>query len=114
VAVGGLGGVWLVRRLRLELSLLWSLWNVWGAKVKSYWGGWSVGDVKHTEVAEWLAGLEMNGGWSLGATSKRCARQILNSIFRGVVRDRRISFNPVEGVPMPKKTRAAKTYLVRE
>ena len=69
VAVGGLGGVWLVRRLRLELSLLWLLWNVWGASVKPYWGGWSVGCVELGGLV-WAASrggcvsrLNVRGGW---------------------------------------------------
>lgn len=114
VTVGELGDAWLARQSHLKPSSLRSLRNVWEAKVKPYWGGRSIGSVKHTEVAEWLAGLETNDERPLGATSKRYARQILNSIFRDAVRDRRISFNPVEGVPMPKKTRAAKTYLTHE
>jgi len=114
VTVGELGDAWLARQSHLKPSSLRSLRNVWKAKVKPYWVGRSVGGVRHTEVAEWLAGLETNGGRPLGATSKRYARQILNSVFRDAVRDRRVSFNPVEGVPMPQRTGAAKTYLVRE
>lgn len=114
VTVGELGDAWLARQSHLKPSSLRSLRNVWEAKVKPYWGGRSIGSVKHTEVAEWLAGLETNDGRPLGATSKRYARQILNSIFRDAVRGRRISFNPVEGVSMSKKTRAAKTYLTHE
>lgn len=114
VTVGELGDAWLARQSHLKPSSLRSLRNVWEAKVKPYWGGRSIGSVGRTGVVVWLAGFGMNDGWSLGVILRGCARQILNSIFRDAVRGRRVSFDPVEGVPMSKKTRAAKTYLTHE
>ena len=70
--------------------------------------------MKHTEVADWLANMTTREGKPLAATTKRYAHQILNNIYKDAVRDRAILTNPVEGIPLPKKTRARKTYLTHE
>lgn len=106
-----MGDAWVSRQTRLKPSSLRSLKNVWEAKVKPYWGDRALDSVRHTEVASWLAGMTTNDGKPLGATTKRYAHQILSNIYQDAIRDGLILTNPVEGIPLPKKTRAQKTYL---
>lgn len=112
--IGELGDAWLNRQTHLKPSSLRSLRNVWEAKVKPQWGSRTLDSVKHTEVADWLANMTTREGKPLAATTKRYAHQILNNIYKDAVRDRAILTNPVEGIPLPKKTRARKTYLTHE
>lgn len=112
--IGALGDAWVARQTHLKPSSLRSIRNVWEAKVKPAWGNRAIRTVRHTEIASWLSSMQTNAGTPMGATTKRYAYQILNAIYRDAMRDGLINANPLAGVPLAKKERAAKTYLTHE
>lgn len=112
--IAQLGNEWITRQTHLKPSSLRSIRNVWEAKVESQWGGRTVGSLKHTEIASWIAGMKRKDGQPMAATTKRYALQILSSILDDAVKDGLIPSNPAKGISLPKKTRAAKTYLTHE
>ena len=114
ITIGQLGDDWLETQTHLKPSS----WNVvesaWRLHVRPAWGKVPVGEVRFSDVSEWVARL------SRGIPGKRPAKSativlrahgILLSILESGVRDRRISSNPALGVPLPRKVPRPHRYL---
>lgn len=71
-------------------------------------GGWAIGDLRHSDIRDWLADLKAGG---LAAGSVRQNHRVLSLVLDDAVKDGRIARNPAAGVPLPRQTRAEPRFL---
>lgn len=71
----------------------------WKVHVEPEFGGWKVAEIGHMDVATWVA----RKGVGVYAVIK--AFQLLDRMLGAALRDRRIPFNPCDGIKLP-RTRA--------
>lgn len=111
VTVGQLGAGWIAsHKGHLKPSSYRPLESAWRVHVEPRWGRVAVGDVRTTAVQAWVTEL----GEERGATTVHRAYGVLASILDGALADRRLPSNPARGVKLPRKVRAARTYLTHE
>ena len=67
--------------------------------------------IDHHAVERWIAELEADG---LSPSRIRQGHQLLSAIFKKALRDRRIGFNPAEGVELPTEQRREMLFLNAE
>lgn len=70
----------------------------WRVHVDPAFGGWKLVDIGHMDVDTWVA----RKGVGVHAVIK--SFQVLDRLLAAAVRDRRIPFNPCDGVKLPKTT----------
>jgi integrase len=75
------------------------MWRNW---VEPHFGHWRLADISYLDVQVWVNGLD--GPLAPGSVIK--AFQILDRMLTAALRDRRIPFNPADGVKMPKQRKA--------
>lgn len=74
--------------------------------------GWSrVGEIRHSDVQNWLTSFGAGDGKPRSATTVLRAYGVLAAILDIAVRDRRMPSNPARGVKLPRKTKKARVYL---
>ena len=106
--VSDLGTEWLEGQMAvLKPSSMHSLESAWRVHVRPAWGERTVGEIRHSEVRDWVTDLSTN----LRATSVIRAHGILAGILEIAVRDRRIPDNPARGIRLPKKRPMQRAYL---
>lgn len=72
--------------------------SLWRNHVETKWGGWSLADVSYLEVKGWVAALRKTH--APGTIIK--IFQIFDRLMTAALRDKRIPFNPCDGVVLPK------------
>lgn len=102
-----LGTAWIENHAGMKPSALRSLESAWRVHVLPAFGGYSVVDIRHSDVQKWVAELAAR----LGFTSVSRSYGVLAGILDVAVRDRRISSNPARGVKMPRRKPTRKRYL---
>jgi integrase len=107
VTVGTLGPGWMARRSHLKPSTLRTEEVSWRVHVKPRWAAVKLADIKHSDVASWVAGM----GKTSGATTITRAYGILAAILDEAVADRRLMVNPARGVKLPRKGKREHRYL---
>lgn len=117
ITVGVLGDAWLTSQTHLKPSSVHVIESTWRLHVRPTWGRVNVGEVRFSDVSEWVARL------SSGVPGKRQpksatvvlrAHGILQAILDSAVRDRRIHSNAAQGVPLPRKVPRPHRYLTHE
>jgi integrase len=107
ITIGDLGPGWLARQSHLKPSSLRPLQIAWRIHVEPRWGRVRLSDIRYTEAQQWIAELSAKRGASVVIRTYG----ILAAILDDAVKDRRLSSNPVRGIPMPRKMRKPHTYL---
>ena len=74
------------------------------------WGDASIGDIAHADIQRWVSELSR----TLAASSVRQIYQVLRSMLKFAVRDRRISRNPADDVNLPRIKRSHRGYLTHD
>lgn len=72
--------------------------SVWLRHVQPHFGGWRLASIGHLDVEEWIGRLSEVVG--LATIDK--AYKMLDGMLSVAVRDRRITYNPCDGVKLPK------------
>lgn len=72
--------------------------SVWSNHVKPHFGTWRLTAIGNLDVEEWLAGRVS----VVGVATIEKAFQMLDRMMTAAVRDRRIAYNPCEGVKLPR------------
>jgi len=72
--------------------------SLWRNHVEEKWGGWSLVDISYLEVKGWVASL---GKTHAPGTIIKIF-QIFDRLMTAALRDKRIPFNPCDGVALPK------------
>lgn len=117
ITVGQLGDVWFAQQNHLKPSSLKPVRIAWELRVKPRWGNLPVGEVRHSDIQTWVAGLttlDRQGKPTttpLSATGVIYAHQVLDGILTMAVKDRRIPANPADDITLPRKKRKPKIYL---
>ena len=126
--IAELGVPWLkVKAAKLKPSTFRTVQAAWSVYVEPRWGTSAVGEIRHSDVAEWVA--ELTAGTAVNrrsagrrvskleakpksATTVKRAYGVLASILDGAAKDRRISSNPARGIDnLPKKAPRPRVYL---
>lgn len=72
--------------------------SVWSNHVKPHFGTWRLASIGNLDVEEWLAGRTA----VVGVATIEKAFQMLDRMMAAAVRDRRIAYNPCDGVKLPR------------
>ncbi|HEY8317700.1 MAG TPA: tyrosine-type recombinase/integrase [Amnibacterium sp.] len=107
VAVGTLGREWLASQTHLKPSSRHVLEVAWRVHVEPVWGRRAVGEIRHSEVQDWVAELSSRKS----ATVVLRAYGVLAGVVDRAVKDRRLESNPVRGVHLPRKQSKPRHYL---
>lgn len=110
VTVGALGQDWLLSQTHLKPSSLHVLQVAWRVHVEPIWGRRAVGDIRHSEVQDWVAELATRKG----ATVVLRAYGVLAGVIDRAVKDRRLDANPARGVNLPRKRSKPRHYLTHK
>ena len=105
--VGDLATSWLASQTHLKPSSLRPVEIAWRLHVKPVWGNRQVGQIRYSDVQEWVS--ELSG--RRGATTVLRAYGVLAGILDVALRDRRIPSNPARGVNLPRKSAKKHVYL---
>ncbi|MBX3196171.1 MAG: site-specific integrase [Microbacteriaceae bacterium] len=117
ITVGQLGDDWLKTQTHLKPSSMNAVESAWRLHVRPAWGRVNVGEVRFSDVSVWLARLSRGVPGKQppkSATIVLRAHGILLSILESAVRDRRVSANAAQGVPLPRKVPRPHRYLSHE
>lgn len=71
--------------------------TVWAKHVEPYFGAWPLASVSNLDVEEWVAKLAAQ----VGRATIDQAFQMVDGMMAAAVRDRRIAYNPCDGVKLP-------------
>ncbi|WHX19796.1 tyrosine-type recombinase/integrase [Streptomyces malaysiensis subsp. malaysiensis] len=75
---------------------------MWRNHVAPHFGSWRLVELSYLEIQGWVNELHDGNGGPLAASSVVKAFQILDRMLTAAKLDRRIPFNPAEGVKLPK------------
>lgn len=128
ITVSELARDWLkVKEAKLKPSTYRTVEIAWNVYVQPRWGNTPVAEIRHTDVAVWVA--ELTEGTAVNsrsprrrvsraeakpksATTVKRAHGVLAAILDGAVKDRRIPANPARGVDnLPRKSPKGRHYL---
>lgn len=84
-----------------------TLQSAWDTHVKPQWGARKVGEIRHSEVQDWVSALARDKS----ATTVLRAYGVLAAVLDVAVNDRRVSRNVARGVALPRKVAKSKPYL---
>ena len=112
-----LGEQWITSQTHLKPSSVAVVESAWRLHVRPAWGSKSIGQIRHSDVQQWVSGLSAGGG-DFGkpkspALVHRCYG-ILAGILDVAVRDHRLASNPARGVALPRKVSREHRYLTHE
>lgn len=113
IKINDLGPAWLeAKRHSMKPSSFAPVETAWRLRVQPTWGGWSVADIRHTDVRAWIAEVSQH----VGASVTIRTYGVLASILDDAVFDGRISVNPARKgrIRLPRKTRRRHGYLTHE
>lgn len=107
VTVQALAPAWLRSKSKLKPSSYRPLEASWRNYVEPRWGNVELRKIVNSDVAEWISGIDKS------ATVVHRAYGVLNGILEQALRDRRIPYNPADGVKnLPSKaSRSQHRYL---
>lgn len=111
IAVGEWAQKWLETKTNLKATTRRDYESLLHAHIEPRWGSTALADVRHEDVASWLAELSSRG---LSASRVRAAHVALSQMMKLAVRSGRLARNPAEYVPLPRVRRATKRYLTHD
>lgn len=112
--IGELGEQWMTTQTHLKPSSVAVVESAWRLHVRPAWGPKPIGQIRHSDVQQWVSGLS-GGGKDFGkpkspALVHRCYG-ILAGILDVAVRDHKLASNPARGVALPRKVSREHRYL---
>lgn len=115
--IGDLGEQWMASQTHLKPSSIAVMESAWRLHVRPAWGAKAIGQIRHSDVQQWVSSLS-TGGNDFGkpkspALVHRCYG-ILAGILDVAVRDHRLASNPARGVSLPRKVSREHRYLTHE
>jgi integrase len=109
--ISALGAEWLANQHHLKPSSLRPVEITWRLHVEPKWGSRRVGEIRHSEVQNWVTAFTKGDGKPRSATTVLRAYGVLAGILDTAVMDRRIPSNPARGVNLPRKLKGKHKYL---
>jgi len=109
--ISALGAEWLANQHHLKPSSLRPVEIAWRLHVEPKWGSRPVGEIRHSEVQNWVTAFTKGDGKPRSATTVLRAYGVLAGILDTAVMDRRIPSNPARGVNLPRKLKGKHKYL---
>lgn len=103
---------WYATTTRLKPSTRVRYRGILDGYVIPAWGRHPLVEIRHADVAAWVAGLTAEHGLAPG--SVRQVHRVLHLMLGLAVRDHRLARNPAAGVPLPRPRRAEPVFLTRE
>ena len=106
LTIGSLGEAWLSAQAHLKPSSVAVMESAWRLHVKPSWDPVPVGEVRHSDIQEWVQDLAAGTSGRKGPTSATLVHRaygVLSSILEIAVRDRRIRSNPARDVGLPRR-----------
>jgi hypothetical protein len=100
-------GVWLGSRINLKPTTLSAYEYTLGRHVLPRWGDQRLSDISHTQVQRWVSELSQ----TLAASTVRQIYDVLASMLKYAVRDRRLPRNPAEEIRLPRIIKRCRGYL---
>ena len=108
ITVGEWAERWLRAQVQLKPQTLERYRRIVRVQVLPQWRRVPLSAVTHADVVAWVAGMQADG--YAGATIRQVHR-VFSLMLTLAVRDRRLSYNPAEGVRLPRVTRAEPVFL---
>lgn len=108
ITVGEWAERWLKAQVQLKPQTLERYRRIVRVQVLPRWAGVPLSSVTHADVAAWVAAMQADG--YAGSTIRQVHR-VLSLMLTLAVRDRRLSYNPAEGVRLPRVARAEPVFL---
>ena len=108
--IADLGAAWLASQQHLKPSTWRTQEAAWRVHVLPKWGHRRVGEIRHSEVSNWIASFSLADA-PKSATVVIRAYGVLAAILDVAVKDRRINVNPARGVKLPRKAPKRRAYL---
>ncbi len=102
---------WLAAQVGLKPSSRQRYANLLRAHVLPAWGTHRLADIRHPDVAAWVAQTLERG---FAPATVRHAHRVLSLLLDLAVRDGRIPRNPAQRVPLPRITRDEPRFLTRD
>jgi integrase len=102
---------WSDNLVHLKVSTARRYRSILNHHVISAWGDWRLAEIRHSDVAAWVADLNAQG---LRPGSVRQIHRILSLVLDSAVRDGRIAANAAKGVRLPRQVRSEPRFLSAE
>lgn len=111
ITVGEWAAKWLEAQVQLKPLTRERYRNILRVQVLPQWEKVRLAEVTHADVVAWVASLQAEG---YAAATIRQAHRVLSLVMSLAVRDRRLSYNPAEGVRLPRVARKEPGFLTHE
>lgn len=108
VTVGEVAEGWLTSVGRLKATTKAARQSAWEHRVKPRWEHVPIGDVRPSQVQEWVRDLVAEG---VGSASIESALVILRGALQSAVDDRALATNPVANIRAPRRKHQRRGYL---
>lgn len=111
ITVGEWATKWLAAQVQLKPLTRERYRNIVRVNVLPVWGKVRLATVTHADVVAWIADLQAQG---YAAATIRQTHRVFSLMLALAVRDRRLSYNPAEGVRLPRVHRKEPVFLSHE
>lgn len=111
ITVGEWAARWLEAQVQLKPLTRERYRNILRMQVLPAWDRVRLAEVTHADVVAWIAALQADG---YAAATIRQAHRVFSLMMSLAVRDRRLSYNPAEGVRLPRVARKEPVFLSHE
>ncbi len=108
VTVGEVAESWLTGAGRLKATTKAARQSAWDHRVKPRWENVPIGDVRPSQVQEWVRDLVAEG---VGSASIESALVILRGALQSAVDDRALATNPAANIKAPRRKHQRRGYL---
>jgi integrase len=107
ITIDELGKSWLAGQTHLKSSSYAPVEIAWRVHVAPTWGNRAIGEIRHSEVQQWVSAITTNRS----ATTVIRSYGVLAGILDTAVKDKRLLSNPARGVNLPRKSSKKRLYL---
>ena len=111
ITVGEWAARWLEAQVQLKPLTRERYRNILRVQVLPAWERVRIAEVTHADVVAWIARLQADG---YAAATIRQTHRVFSLMMALAVRDRRLSYNPAEGVRLPRVVRKEPVFLTHE
>ncbi|HET7689763.1 MAG TPA: tyrosine-type recombinase/integrase [Nocardioidaceae bacterium] len=108
ITVGEWAAKWLESQVQLKPLTRERYRNIIRVQILPRWEKVRLAEVTHADVVAWIASLQADG---YAAATLRQVHRVFSLMLALAVRDRRLSYNPAEGVRLPRVNRKEPVFL---
>ena len=108
ITVGDWARKWIDAQVQLKPLTVERYRNILRVQVLPHWERPRLAEVTHADVVAWLVGLQADG---YAPATIRQTHRVFSLMLTLAVRDRRLSYNPAEGVRLPRVHRKEPVFL---